>query len=801
MIKNSFVIIILLTGISIHSQQINNNYFTVSFDKKTGYLSATTSKGEESFRGAVNAIFPEGNLYLASAGNYRFKARQLTEGNGIRVLEINGTDRKNELDFVQRVTLFDQHPAIGFEVIYKNVSGQEINVRSLEPLRLINQNGGGIFFNPSEKCLTNGAMYYDAGNIQDLSKPWIKPEPYGETKGGVISDTVITSNPLTVQSWWNISVFSDLQNETLTAGYLLNANSLGRVQILKNDNNQLSLVAESVLNHGFVLKPGKSISSDQFIIVTGKNIFEANQLYADLMKEKMNNPICTAVNGWCNWFYTLDAFGEIEILENAAFAAKYLKPFGMEYIQIDEGFQTTHGNWQGNQQFPHGLKWLCDSISHLGLKPGIWISPFVISENSEVYKNHPEWLLKNENGELKRIGPWPSENTDWFRNETPKRYCLDITHPGAEKWYKNLVDTIVNNWGFKMIKVDFVAWTVFSAERFYDPTATPAQVYRHALEMMRTVAGTDCHILDCGPGHVSGGYINSLRIEYDQNYGNADNAWTQYFRGNSCSAGAAGKRWYFHNKIWSNDIDHLCMDLLSDNEAKAAATLIGLSGGNVMSGDRLMNLTPEKLSILEKIFPSTSENAIPVDLTENDPPTIFTSKIKRPFGEWQLVAFFNPDREKPVQKTIRIEQLMPEKSQVYLAFDFWNQRFVGEIKDTLKVNVNPASTVLLSLHIKKGIPQVIGTSRHVKMGAVEISKESYDETTKTLIVKSLAPAGTSHSVFVYLPDGYGWQSKNGKIYEYNPNYSIRQTEPNLVRVDLKFDETGQVNWQLKFFFY
>jgi hypothetical protein len=70
-----------------------------------------------------------------------------------------------------------------------------------------------------------------------------------------------------------------------------------------------------------------------------------------------------------------------------------------------------------------------------------------------------------------------------------------------------------------------------------------------------------------------------------------------------------------------------------------------------------------------------------------------------------------------------------------------------------------------------------------------------------LYVNSLAPEGTKHSVFVYLPDGYGWQSKNGKIYEYNPNYFIRQTGPNLVRIDLQFDKTGQVNWEIKFHLY
>ena len=107
------------------------------------------------------------------------------------------------------------------------------------------------------------------------------------------------------------------------------------------------------------------------------------------------------------------------------------------------------------------MKRLAGDISSRGLKPGLWLAPFVISENTEVYREHKDWLLKNPDGSLKRIGPWPSEDTDWFRDEKPGRYCLDITHPGAEKWFKDLIDTVVNSWGYRMLKIDFVAWTVF----------------------------------------------------------------------------------------------------------------------------------------------------------------------------------------------------------------------------------------------------------------------------------------------------------------------------------------------------
>ena len=67
-------------------------------------------------------------------------------------------------------------------------------------------------------------------------------------------------------------------------------------------------------------------------------------------------------------------------LANAEFMARHLKPYGMEWVQIDDGYQQTFGDWQGNHLYPHGMQWLATQIRRLGLKPGIWIAPYAIAE-------------------------------------------------------------------------------------------------------------------------------------------------------------------------------------------------------------------------------------------------------------------------------------------------------------------------------------------------------------------------------------------------------------------------------------
>ncbi len=792
----AFLILVLLIGQVLFGQSIKDNNYTVIFSPESARLTVKKADGTALIEAARFAYSSAGKTIQVNPNNYHFSVeiRNMADPEMI----ISGKDKKGIIDLTYYIQLSPADSAITLELRIKNVSENSISLQSIEPLRIINSEDGILHFESAAKCITNGAMYYDAGSVHDMNKPWVKPEPYGETKGGKNIDTILNDNPLTIHSWWNISIFGSDEDNAFTTGYLLNGSSLGRIRLLKHNQNQLSLLAESVLNPGFMLAPRQEISSDVLAIFGKQSLFNASRSYGKMMKNEMNEPSCSTVNGWCNWFYTMDLFTENEILENAAFAAKHLRPYGLEYIQIDEGFQTAHGDWQGNERFPHGLKWLCDSIKSMGLKPGIWISPFVISEDSKVFQAHPEWLLKDSNDQLIRIGPWPSENTDWYKNEKPKRYCLDITHPEAEKWYAALIDTIVSNWGFEMIKLDFVAWTVFSANHFYERGASPAMVYRRALQIMREKAGQNCHILDCGPGHVSGGFINSMRIEYDQNYGSAENTWTQYFKGSSCSAGAQGKRWFFHNNAWTNDIDHVCMDILSENEAQAVATLIGLSGGNTMSGDRLPNLDPVKIEILKKIFPSTPEYAVPADLKENDPQTIFYCKVERDYDNWTLGAFFNPDRKWPIKKKVTAKNLHLNPLKSYLAFNFWKQHFQGEFNDTLIVDIPEGSVTLLSIHEKTGHPQVLGTNRHVKQGAVEIESASFDVTSNIFSAISSGPSTSQHSVFVYVPENYFWQPDGGRIYELHEGYTIRQYSENVVRVDLNFGKAQKINWQISF---
>jgi hypothetical protein len=358
------------------------------------------------------------------------------------------------------------------------------------------------------------------------------------------------------------------------------------------------------------------------------------------------------------------------------------------------------------------------------------------------------------------------------------------------------MDKIANEWGYDMIKIDFVAWSLLSAHHFYDPAITPAQAYRNGYEIIRSAIGDKKHLLDCGPGNVSNGIIDSMRIELDQNYGYSKDVWKQYFQDPSCSSAAAAKRYYFHNRTWTNDADHICINLLSPIQAQAAATIIALSGGNAISGDRLTSLDATRLEILKKVFPSYGEAARPADLFDSDLPSVFVLKVKKQFAEWTILGFFNASLTESIEKRLPLNRLWLDPGKTYLAYNFWEEKFSGEVTGEISVSIKPGSVVLLSLHEKSGIPQFISTSRHVNQGAVELENINWNPDLKTLSGISTGPVHSSHCVEVYLPEPHPWGQGGSSLYHDFDSYSLKMVDDHIIRVHLNFANSERIGWEI-----
>jgi hypothetical protein len=93
---------------------------------------------------------------------------------------------------------------------------------------------------------------------------------------------------------------------------------------------------------------------------------------------------------------------------------------------------------------------------------------------------------------------------------------------------------------------------------------------------------------------------------------------------------------------------------------------------------------------------------------------VWDLKIRRPFGEWDVVALFNwDDEDHPVQTSLDALGL---KAGTYTAWEFWTSTDLGEVTDVLSLDVPARGVRLVALHKSVDHPQFLSTDRHVTQG-------------------------------------------------------------------------------------
>jgi hypothetical protein len=110
--------------------------------------------------------------------------------------------------------------------------------------------------------------------------------------------------------------------------------------------------------------------------------------------------------------------------------------------------------------------------------------------------------------------------------------------------------------------------------------------------------------------------------------------------------------------------------------------------------------------------------------------------------------------------------------------------------------------VLLAIHERRGVPQLISTDRHVTQGGVELDSVEWKAATTTISGVSLGPSGTTHGVYLYLPDRHPWVQSDPFLFYDFPGYTLKIMEENILRVQVRFDQAGRVPWEVnmrKFF--
>lgn len=169
------------------------------------------------------------------------------------------------------------------------------------------------------------------------------------------------------------------------------------------DTHGHTRISNGIQSEGFCwpLQAGDSFVTPEAVLTfseKGKNGMSANMhcfvKQHIVPKRWANAPRPVLVNNWEGTYFD---FNEAKIMGMARIAAK----LGIELFVLDDGWFGERnsdtaglGDYNVNKKkLPNGLAGLSDKINRLGLQFGLWVEPEMVSEESQLYKNHPDWAV------------------------------------------------------------------------------------------------------------------------------------------------------------------------------------------------------------------------------------------------------------------------------------------------------------------------------------------------------------------------------------------------------------------------
>lgn len=189
----------------------------------------------------------------------------------------------------------------------------------------------------------------------------------------------------------------------------------------------------------------------------------------------------------------------------------YIRPGKPTVFQVDDGWERTVGDWGVNEtRFPRGMKDLAERIEDAGFIPGIWLAPFLVTRFAPLFRDKPEWLLRNKDGRPVAAGWIPAWGKDF--------YCLDLSIPEVLDYLEGIFDRTVNEWGYRYLKLDFLYAGMLRGNRRNGGAAFVH--YRNALKRLTAITsrrdGKPVAYLGCGaPFEASFEFLPLMRIGAD----------------------------------------------------------------------------------------------------------------------------------------------------------------------------------------------------------------------------------------------------------------------------------------------
>ncbi len=194
------------------------------------------------------------------------------------------------------------------------------------------------------------------------------------------------------------------------------------------------------------LAPGEELETPEAVIVySDEGLGKMSRAYHDVYRERLINPRFVkkqrpiVINNWEGTYFNFNT-------EKLCEMARSVKGLGIDTFVLDDGWfghrdddSTSLGDWfVYEEKLPGGLKPIIDAVHENGMKFGLWFEPEMISEDSELFRAHPDYA----------IGV-PGRG----RCKSRRQFMLDLTREDVRDCIVNTVNKIISE-----NEIDYVKW-------------------------------------------------------------------------------------------------------------------------------------------------------------------------------------------------------------------------------------------------------------------------------------------------------------------------------------------------------
>ncbi len=341
-----------------------------------------------------------------------------------------------------------EDPVLHLQVIlsYSIFADSDAIARSV---RIVNQSAEAVYLTKVlSACIDMDNEDYE---MITLHGSWgrervIQTRPVMRGKQGVSSVRGESSHQEHPFMAWKSRTTTEETGEIYAMHFVYSGNFMAQIE-MSQFGSMRALMGIHPQDFSWKLEPGDSFQAPEVICVySAEGIGGMTRTFHDLYRthlirgEYRNKKRPILINNWEATYFDFDTDKLLAI-------AKEASALGIEMLVMDDGWfgcrnddNTSLGDWQVNEdKLKGGLKYLVDEVNKLGMKFGIWLEPEMISPDSNLYREHPDWAFAV-----------PGRTGSLARNQ----YVLDLTRQEVRDYVYEMIAAVLRSANIEYVKWD-----------------------------------------------------------------------------------------------------------------------------------------------------------------------------------------------------------------------------------------------------------------------------------------------------------------------------------------------------------